>query len=54
LLLSHQAMRDTMGHAAQHLGMPDAAVAVAHEVQRLYTQAPITGQRGLRARVARR
>jgi hypothetical protein len=39
-------MRDTMGHAAKHLGTPDAAVAVAHEVQRLYTQAPRVIQRG--------
>jgi len=54
MLLTHQAMRDTMGHAARHLGMPDASVAVAHEVQRLYNQAPIVGQRGLRTRTARR
>ena len=54
MLLTHQSMRDTMGHAARHIGMPDASVAVAHEVQRLHTQAAITNQRGMRALVVRR
>jgi UDP-N-acetylglucosamine:LPS N-acetylglucosamine transferase len=54
MLLTHHAMRDTMGHAARNLGMPDAAAAVAHEVQRLYTQAPRVSQRGLRTGVGHR
>lgn len=53
MLLTHQAMRDSMGYAARRLGMPDAVVAVVHEVQRLYMQAPSVGQRATRARVGR-
>ena len=48
MLLTHHAMRDTMGNAALHLGMPDAAAAVAHEVHRLYTQSPSLRQHGIR------
>ncbi|NBU63110.1 MAG: galactosyldiacylglycerol synthase [Chloroflexia bacterium] len=47
MLLTRRAMRESMGLAARHLGIPDAAVAVAHEVHRLYNQAPIVAQRSL-------